>query len=146
VSKKILIIYHSQSGNTEAAALAVAEGVNSVKNAQAILKKASDTSPEDFISCAAVCFGSPDYFGYMAGMLKDFFDRTYYPTRRKVNDKPCGIFVTHGGEGRASKSIEQTCRSFCLMQVGKTVLVRAKPDKAAYSQLHKLGIALAESV
>jgi len=33
-----------------------------------------------------VCFGTPDYFSYMAGMLKDFFDRTFYPTQGRVDD------------------------------------------------------------
>ena len=39
-----------------------------------------------------------------SGGLKDFFDRTYYATKEQVTDKPCAIFVTHGGGGRAVSS------------------------------------------
>jgi multimeric flavodoxin WrbA len=35
------------------------------------------------LACDAVAFGSADYFSYIAGALKDFFDRTYYPSRAK---------------------------------------------------------------
>ena len=146
MNKKILIVYHSQGGNTEAAAQVVADGVSSIKGCQPVLKKAQDAGTEDLISCAAVCFGTPDYFSYMAGMLKDFFDRTFYPTQGKIDDKPCAIFVTHGGGGTASKSVEQLCRSFRLKQVGKTILVKGKPDKETQEHLRQLGIALAKSV
>ena len=42
----------------------------------------------------------------MAGGLKDFFDRTFYPTQGSITDKPCGIFVTHGGGGKALESVQ----------------------------------------
>ena len=72
-------------------------------------------------------------------MLKDFFDRTFYPSQGKVNDKPCGVFVTHGGGGQASASVEKVCRSFKFKQVADTVLVKGKPDESARASLRELG-------
>ncbi|MBI4835086.1 MAG: NAD(P)H-dependent oxidoreductase [Planctomycetes bacterium] len=144
--KKVLIVYHSQTGNTKLAAEFVAEGVRSVKETAPIVKKAPDAGPEELIAADAVCLGSPDYFGYMSGIVKDFFDRTFYPTQGKLDNKPCGIFVTHGGGGTAAKSIEQLCRAFRLQQLGKSVLVKDKPDKASQEALRELGIALAKSI
>jgi len=43
-----------------------------------VVEKADESGVEDLLSCDAVCFGTPGYFSYMAGMLKDFFDRTFY--------------------------------------------------------------------
>ena len=74
---KVLIVYHTQSGNTGAMAKAVAEGAKSVGGTQVVLKLALDTSLEDLLGCDAVAFGSAEYFGYMAGAMKDFFDRTF---------------------------------------------------------------------
>lgn len=54
-SKKILIVYHSQSGNTEAAAQAVAEGVGTVEGADPIVKRASQAGAEDLTGCDALC-------------------------------------------------------------------------------------------
>ncbi|HIE03403.1 MAG TPA: flavodoxin [Candidatus Latescibacteria bacterium] len=141
---KVLIVYHSQGGNTEAAARAVAEGVRS-EGAEAVVKRAAEAGVDDLLSCDAVCFGTPDYFSYMAGMLKDFFDRTFYPTQGKVDDVPCGIFVTHGGGGSAWESVDRTCRSFRLRRVADPVLVRGKPDEEAEGRLRELGSALAKA-
>jgi len=72
---KVLILYYSRSGNVEALAKAVAEGAERVENVKAELKRVDYATVEDLISCDAVAFGSPNYFGYMAGLMKDFFDR-----------------------------------------------------------------------
>jgi flavorubredoxin len=145
MSKTVLIVYHSQGGNTESAAHAVAVGVKAVGGVSPVVKRAADAGLEDLESCDAICVGTPDYFSYMAGMLKDFFDRTYYPTQGKVDDKPCGIFVTHGGGGTASQSVEKICRSFRFKQISPTVLVKGRPDKAAQEALKELGTALAKA-
>ena len=109
---KVLIVYHSLSGNTRAAADAVAEGVRKAEGAEAKVMEALKAGPEDLLDCAALAVGTPDYFSYMAGGVKDFFDRAYYPTQGKVTDKPVGIFVTHGGGGKAVESVKSICRSF----------------------------------
>ncbi len=146
MAKRILIVYHSQGGNTEAAADAVAEGIRSVEGVAPTVRRAFETNADDLRACDGVCFGSPDYFSYMAGMLKDFFDRTFYPTEGQVDGKACGIFVTHGGDGKASESLEGICRSFNFKQIGDTVLVREKPDGDARIELRGLGAALAKAV
>lgn len=146
MAKTVLIVYHSQGGNTEAAAEAVAEGVRSTPGVDPVVKSAEDAGGDDLVSCDAVVFGTPDYFSYMAGMLKDFYDRTFYPTQGQVDDKPCGIVVTHGGGGKASESVEKICRSFRLKQIAETVLVRGKPAGASVTQLHELGAQIARAV
>jgi len=49
------------------------------------------------VHCDAIAIGTSEYFSYMAGGVKDFFDRCFYPTQGKVTGKPCAIFVTHSG-------------------------------------------------
>ena len=66
------------------------ETVSSV--ATIILKKANDTVAEDMLDCDAVVFGTPNYCGYEAGMLNDFFNRTFFPLRGKVDEISCAIF------------------------------------------------------
>ena len=81
----------------------------------------------------------------MAGGLKDFFDRTYYPTQGSVTDKPCGIFVTHGGGGKAVESVQGICRAFKFKIVGEPVLVKGVPDAEAKAKLVELAGLLAEA-
>jgi flavorubredoxin len=142
---KVLIVYHTLGGNTKAAAEAVAEGAKEVAGTEVVLKEGLKAKKQDLLSCGAIAVGTPDYFSYMAGGLKDFFDRTYYPTQGQVTDKPCGIFVTHGGGGKAVESVEHICRAFKFKVVGKPVLVKNAPDAEARKKLAELGKALAEA-
>lgn len=140
---KVLVVYYSLGGNTEAAANAVAEGA-AAEGAEVQMKTGLEATPEDLLGCDAIAVGSYDAFSYMAGGLKDFFDRAYYPTQGQVTDKPCGIFLTHGGGGRAMESMESICRSFKFRTVGEPVSVKGKPDAAAEGQLRELGAELAK--
>jgi len=142
---KILVIYHSQGGNTKAAAEIVARGARLVAGTKVKTKQALRATSEDLLNCDGIAVGTPDYFSYMAGGLKDFFDRTYYPTQGKVTDKPCAIFVTHGGGGKAVESVRKICGTFKFKVVGEPVLVKNRPDAKAEKQLMRLGKALAEA-
>lgn len=99
----ILIIYHSQSGNVKEMAYAVKRGIEKTRAFQVELKKAQDATWNDLKKAAGIAIGTPDYFDYMAGMVKDFFDRTYYPSQSKIKgsftaNMPC-IFFVSGGTG-----------------------------------------------
>ena len=142
---KVLIVFHSQSGNTKAAADAVAQGAKDISGTEVVVKEALQATTKDLLSCDAIAVGTPDYFSYMAGGLKDFFDRTYYPTQKRVTDKPCGIFVTHGGGGRAVDSMKNICGSFKFKLISEPVLVKNAPDAEARAALMELGKILAEA-
>ena len=81
---KILIVYHSQTGNTQKMAHAVAEGARGIEGVDVILKKAADATLEDLLTSDGFALGTPENFGYMSGMVKDFFDRTFYGAHEKV--------------------------------------------------------------
>ena len=82
--KQLLIVYHSQSGNTERLAQAVLQGAHLVPETDTIIKRAFNTSVDDLLACHGLLLGTPENFGYMSGALKDLFDRTYYPCEGKL--------------------------------------------------------------
>lgn len=142
---KVLIIYHSQSGNTKAAADIVCEAAKEVSETEVVLKEALKATEDDLLACDAIAVGTPDYFSYMAGGIKDFFDRTFYATQGSVTGKPCGIFLTHGGGGRAIESVKNICGSFKFRVLDAPVLVLNSPDEEARGALTELGTLLAEA-
>ena len=142
---KLLIVYHSQSGNTLAAAEIVSKAASGVSDTEVTLKEALKATAEDLLASDAIAVGSPDYFSYMAGGVKDFFDRAFYPTQGSVTNKPCGIFVSHGGGGRAVESVKGICGSFKFNIIAPPVLVQNSPDEEATAELEKLGKQLAEA-
>ncbi|GAH61512.1 unnamed protein product [marine sediment metagenome] len=141
---KLLIIYHSQTGNTEAMAKAVYEGASSA-GANVTMKKAADATDDDLVGCDAVVFGTPNYFSYMAGAIKDFFDRTLYTVRGKVDNKPYTAFSSAvGGGSQALDSIDRACNSFRLRKAFEGVIAAGKPSSDVLELCKELGKRLAQ--
>ena len=141
---KVLVVYCSMSGNTMAAAKLVAEGARSA-GAKVKVKSGSEAQPADLLDCDAVALGSYDAFSYMGGGLKDFFDRTFYPTQGQVTNKPYAAFLTHGGGGKAIESIESIAQTFKLKKAADSVLVKGRPEGQSLGDLKTLGAHLAGS-
>jgi multimeric flavodoxin WrbA len=146
---KVLILYYSRSGNVEALARAVAEGVEKAKDAKAELKRVDYATVEDLLSCDAVAFGSPNYFGYMAGLMKDFFDRAW-SVREKIVGKLAAAFTCGGSSSdSALLSIERIFPAFKMEKAAEGVVwgLREKgpPFEKDLSELKKLGETLAKA-
>ena len=139
---KVLVVYCSMTGNTKAAAEAIAEGAQEA-GAQVTLKPGTEAQPKDLLECDAVALGSYDAFSYMGGGLKDFFDRAFYPTQGQVTDKPYVAFLTHGGGGRAIQSIESIAQSFKLKKIAESVLIEGRPEGQDVDDLRALGAKIA---
>ena len=92
---KLLIVYESRTGNTEAMAKAVQEGAVSA-GATVNLKKATEATTDDLINSDAVIFGTPNNFKYMAGTVKEFLDQVYINLRNQEVTKPAAVFASGG--------------------------------------------------
>ena len=142
---EILVLYYSRTGRTEALARAIAEGVASVGGASAGVKRVDYATVTDFILCDGVAFGSPNYFSYMAGLMKDFFDKAL-SVREKVTGKPAVAFTSGGGSSSSALlSLERMINSFRLQKVADGVASQGAPGKEDLASCRKLGETLAKS-
>ncbi|UCG64312.1 MAG: flavodoxin family protein [Deltaproteobacteria bacterium] len=142
----ILIVYHSQTGRTKTMAQAVAKGAKSIENISTILKEARETTLDDLLNSDGLAFGSPEYFGYMAGAIKDLFDRTYYQARgrKEIFKKPYVVFISAGNDGLgALTSIERICVGYQLKKIYEPVIARGDIDEAILSRCEELGKVIA---
>ena len=142
----ILIVYHSQTGRTKKMAQAVAKGAKSIENVSTILKEARETTLDDLLNSDGLAFGSPEYFGYMAGAIKDLFDRTYYQARgrKEIFKKPYVVFISAGNDGLgALTSIERVCVGYQLKKIYEPVIARGDIDEAILSRCEELGKVIA---
>jgi multimeric flavodoxin WrbA len=96
--------------------------------------------------CAA--FGSPDYYSYVAGNLKQFMDDHYIADVRKgmqgLKNKPYALFYSHGGGGRVINAM--TIFRRVGTQVGEPVGSREYPSPQVLEECRALGKMLGESV
>ncbi len=143
---KILIVYHSLGGNTKQMAEAVAEGARGVAGTEVAVKTGLEATIDDLLTCDGVALGSPDYFSYMAGGLKDFLDRTYYPSQEKVAGKPAAAFGSAGGPpDNILKILDQALGWFKLKKVADSVGCSGKVSAGAVEACRTLGRKLAEA-
>lgn len=143
---RVLIVYHTLSGNTEKMAQAYAEGAKSVQGTEVVVRKALDATLEDLLGCDAIALGSADYFSYIAGTLKDFFDRTYYPSQGKVTGKPYAAFATGGrGGDKALAVLDHLCGSFKFNKAVEGVAVIRAPSAEDLVRCKEAGKELANS-
>ena len=135
-----VVIYYSRRGATEALAKAVAEGARK-EGAEAVLRRVDYATAYDLLTADTVAFGSPNYFGYMAGTLKDFFDRmwwtfgSYGNLRDKLEGKPAVAFTSGAGTSDAALlSIEQMMQSFKLRKVADGVVADGAHSDEPYRE------------
>jgi multimeric flavodoxin WrbA len=121
---KIIVIYHSQQyGDTKSLAEVIAEGARGA-GAEVQLINTNDrrVTPEEFLSCDGVAIGTPDYFSYVAGTVKTFFDDLYLwdLSGKPVKGKPAVLFFSCGGGGKVKQPLESLAQRF-FQQVGGTI-------------------------
>jgi multimeric flavodoxin WrbA len=141
---RILIVYHSQTGSTEKMALAVAEGAGNIENTEVMLKRAGDATLEDLLTADGLAVGTPENFGYMSGMIKDFFDRTYVAAQDKVFRKPYVVFISAGNDGTgALNAIERIALGYKLKKVYNPVISKGQVTDEILEKCRELGATLA---
>ncbi|MDP3015967.1 MAG: flavodoxin family protein [Deltaproteobacteria bacterium] len=146
---KIIVIYHSQQyGNTKILAEALAEGAREA-GAEVSLINTNErrVTLEEFLSTDAVAIGTPDYFSYVAGTIKTFFDDMYLwdQSGKSVKGKPAVLFFSCGGGGKVKQPFESLVQRF-FQQVGETVGSERPISNEAKKKCFTLGKELVETL
>jgi multimeric flavodoxin WrbA len=145
----VLVLYHSQEyGNTRAMAEAIAEGARAA-GAEVTLVNTNEQrlDLEQYRPFDAVAFGSPDYFGYIAGGLKVFLDDWYIARKsnpRRLEGKPFGLFYSHGGGGDVRGPLEELFNRMGS-KVGATIESYGRPNRSVLDACRELGRQLAHA-
>jgi len=108
--KRLLIVAHAPSPNTERLRDAVIAGARSpeIEGVEVLAKRPLETTPEDVLATQAVILGTPENLGYMSGALKEFFDRCYYPCLDRTQGLPYALYVRAGSDGTGTRRAVQS--------------------------------------
>lgn len=121
---KILVTYHSLSGNTERMAEAVVAGAKSVSGTQIVFKRVGQVTAEDLFSADALVVGSPVYWSNMSGEVKTFFDNWQFKfgifPDFKMKNKIGAAFTTGG---QISSGKEVTMLTILAAMLGNQMIV-----------------------
>ena len=147
ITKNILVIYHSQGGTMELMANRFAQGAAREEDVDLIFKKAGNAILDDLLRCNAIAIGSPEYFGTMAGMIKDFFDRTFASAQEKTIGLPFVLFICAGNDGRgAITQIEKIAAGYKWRKALEHIRIVGTPTESDLVAIEDLGHTLAAGV
>lgn len=139
----LLIIANTPSPNTERLRDAVARGAASsdfpvrVYSPQAV-------SAEDIVQSAGIIIGTTENFGYMSGLLKDLFERIYYPCLEQTQAKPWALYVKAGLDGTgAINSVERIVTGLRWKAIQPPLLLKGDFQDSFIEDCETLGAGMA---
>jgi multimeric flavodoxin WrbA len=154
--RTLLIVFHSLTGGTRQMAEAAARGAQTQSEVNVRLLPAVETQPADVLGADGYIFATPEMLAAISGLMKDFFDRTYYPALERINGRPYAILICAGSDGQnAARQIVRIATGWRLRAVAEPIVVctHAQTPEAIFapkvissedlSRCEELGAALA---
>ena len=152
--RKLLILYHTQFGATAQMAHAALDGARSIDDIAAVLKRTADAGVADLDGADALLVATSENLGGMAGMIKDFFERTFYPCEDKLEGRPYTVLVCAGTDGTgAMREVDRVATGWRLHKVHPGLIYKSGvtaqrvivPDDVL-AQCREIGATLAAGV
>ena len=157
--KTLLIVYHSMTGGSFQMARAATLGAASEPLVQVRLLRAPEAGAADLLAADGYIFVTPENLAAVSGMMKDFFDRSYYGALDRINGRPYAILVCAGSDGQnAVRQIERIATGWRLKQVAPSLIVNTRAqtpeeilrekqiDSADLRSCEELGAAMASGL
>jgi multimeric flavodoxin WrbA len=122
--KTLLIVFHSLTGGTRQMAEAAALGAATEAEVRIRLCRAPEVGSEDVLGADGYVFATPENLATMSGMMKDFFDRTYYAALDRINGRPYAALVCAGSDGQgAARQIARIATGWRLRSIADPLIV-----------------------
>ena len=131
--RTLLVVFHSMTGGTRQMATAAAQGAAAEAQVVVRLMHAPEVQPADVLAADGFIFATPENLAAMSGLMKDFFDRTYYAALERIGGRPYAVLVCAGSDGsNAARQIERICTGWRLRAVAEPLIVctRAQTPEA----------------
>ncbi len=78
------------------------------EEADVVLKFADQAGPEDLLSADGYIFCAPENLAAISGLMKEFFDRSYYSVLGRIEGRPYAQMICAGSDGE--NAARQTAR------------------------------------
>jgi multimeric flavodoxin WrbA len=122
--KKLLIVFHSKTGGTYQMVQAAAKGAQREAEIGVNLIRAPEAGPDELLESQGYIFATPENLAMMSGMMKDFFDRTYYPVLDCIVGRPYATLICAGSDGEnAARQIQRIAAGWRLKAIADPMIV-----------------------
>jgi len=141
--KNLLIVANLPSDNTRTLANAVLRGAShaDIDNVQATLLPALEADADAVMACDGIIIGTTENFGYMSGLIKDFFERIYYPCLEEKQGLPYALYIRAGLDGTGTRvGVEKIITGLRWKAASPTLLLHGDYDPSFEQQCEDLGM------
>lgn len=122
--KKVLIVFNTMTGGTEQMAKAAADGAASEPEIQVSLMHATKAGATDVLEADGFIFATPENLAMMSGLMKDFFDRTYYAALGRIEGRPYATLICAGSDGEnAARQITRIATGWRLKPIAPPLII-----------------------
>lgn len=121
----LVIIWHSRTGGAEAMAQAAFRGAKeSAPDTVCRLLRADVAQPDEVLQSAAYLFVCPENLAAVTGVMKEFFDRCYYPVLGRIEGRAYATAIAAGSDGEnATRQIDRIATGWRLKRVADPLIV-----------------------
>lgn len=124
MTKTLLIVWHSATGGTRQMAEAAAAGAAREPAVATRRLHADEAGPADLLAADGYLFATPENLAAIAGRMKDFFDRTYYPALGRIEGRPYALLICAGSDGQnAARQLARIATGWRLRAVAEPLIV-----------------------
>jgi len=141
---KLLILYDSQTGNTERMAKAAVEGAQSVQGVEVELKYYA--TPEELAEAAGIVFGAPTYYHEITLPIKQMLEEA---AKANINlkGKIGAVFGSYGWSGEAPEQVLEILKNkFGMKTIEPAITALYEPKLAQLDECRKLGKRVAQEI
>lgn len=111
---RVLVVYYSRHGTTEAMARAVAEGARRIPGVEVVLRKVEAVTKDDLVAADGLLLGCPTFFANIPGVMKTAMDDWNWKWKVDFTDKVGGAFATGGGQTGGKEHVVASLLLFML--------------------------------
>lgn len=116
----LAIVWHSRTGAARQMALAAADGAGR----RGELLAAEEVTPDALLAASGYLFVCPENLGSMTGVMKEVFDRCYYPLLGQVEGRGYATMIAAGSDGTgAERQINRITTGWRLRRVAPSLIV-----------------------
>ncbi len=120
----LLIVYHSLTGGTLQMVEAASTGARQEESVEVRVLHASRAGPQDLLQAQGYLFATPENLAAISGLMKDFFDRSYYGVLDRIQGRPYASLVCAGSDGHnAARQMERIATGWRLKAVAEPLII-----------------------
>jgi flavodoxin I len=139
---KILVLYHSRTGNTRLMAEAIGEGVKMVQGVEVELKDRA--AAEDLADFDAIAVGVPTYEHDMTRNIKKLLEEAAVK-KVGLNGKVGAAFGSYGWSAEAPPLVLEIMNNrFRMDTIDPPLLIKYAPDQAGLQKCRQFGKRIGE--